>query len=302
MDLDFVRIAIEITAKSPSPLTTALYSVLRNFEAEFRSACCDTPQRVCGACRIHDLCPYRVVFKQQLSSDPEIVRRHQKPSLPFSLYVDGAEDHVLSCSAGLVVIGSAVNFIGYFYTALLRVVTSGLGTLPDPDPVSFRSYSLDYHGVRHEISHDVSMNDSVILLSGQHLLDNTVHGNAVRVTLFSPLHLIINGAVSYQFDFARFFRSQLRRCSSLCAYYGVGELDLDYAGLSDAAQNVAVIANKIHYIQPAWSNRRNRAGLIGTAECTGLVEPMVALLLLGSCFNGGKGASYGSGFHHVEVI
>ncbi len=302
MDLDFVRIEIEITVEIPAPLAPALSTVLRNFEAEFKSACCDTPQQVCTTCSRRDQCPRGTLFRQQLSSDPEIVRRHQKPPLPFSLYVDGAADSALICSAGLVVIGTAVHSVGYFYTALLNMVNSVLTSLSPPNSFNIRCYSLDYHGVRHEISQGASLPDGVILLSGQHIIQNSVHANSVRVSLKSPLRLLTNGTIAYQFDFAQFFRSQLRRCSSLFAYYGTGELNLDYVRLSELAQNVTVIDDEIHYIQPAWSKNQNRAGLLGTAVCTGLVEPMSALLLLASYFNGGKGASFGSGFHGIEVL
>ena len=67
------------------------------------------------------------------------------------------------------------------------------------------------------------------------------------------------------------------------------------------SQNVTALDNSIKYIQPSWSGKLNRAGLTGTVECVGLVDPMIPLLILGSYFNAGKGASYGSGFHQIEV-
>jgi hypothetical protein len=120
--------------------------------------------------------------------------------------------------------------------------------------------------------------------------------------LKAPTRLLYNGSIIHLFDFAAFFRSQMRRCSSLCAYYGSGELDLDFVQLSDLSQNVSVFDNQIRYSQPHWSKRQNRAGLIGTAECSGLVAPMSALLLLGSYFNAGKGATFGFGYHEIEAM
>jgi hypothetical protein len=94
----------------------------------------------------------------------------------------------------------------------------------------------------------------------------------------------------------------MRRCSSLCAYYGSGELNLDFVQLSDLAQNVAVLDNQIRYSQPQWSKRQNKGGLIGSTECSGLVESMSALLFLGSYFNAGKGATFGFGQYEIEVM
>jgi hypothetical protein len=302
VDLDFVRIECEISADIPAQLTAALYDALRNFEAQFKASCCLNLQEPCTSCRLNVECPYRVVFDQGLSSDPEIVRLHQKPSLPFSLYISGIDGNTLSCTVGIVVVGSAVNYIGLFHTVLLRIVAAGVHTVLPLDTITLRSYSLDYQGARHEITPAAFMHESVILLSGHHILQNTVHSECVRLSLKSPLRLLCNGSTAHRFDFATFFRSQLRRCSSLCAYYGTGELDLDFVRLSEAAQNVAVFVDNTHYTQPPWSTRLNRAGLVGTVECAGLVEPMFSLLLLGSYFNAGKGAAFGSGFHQVEVI
>lgn len=301
MDLDFVRIECEIIADTPAQLTAALYNALRNFEAQFKASCCPTLQESCTSCIEHAGCPYRIVFDQGLSSDPEIVRLHQKPSLPFSLYISGIDGNMSSCTVGMVVIGSAVNYIGFFHTALLRMVETGVCTVLPYAKFTLRSYSLDYQGVRHEIRHAAPLTECVTLLSGQHILQNTVHSDSVRLLLKSPLRLLSNGSIAHRFDFGMFFRTQLRRCSSMCAYYGAGELDLDFARLSESAKNVAVLDDKTYYIQPSWSKRLNRAGLTGTAECAGLVEPMFSLLLLGSFFNAGKGASFGSGFHQLEV-
>lgn len=303
MDLDFVRLECEIRADYPAPLTTALYNSLRNFEGEFKAACCLSGLDTCFSCAKQDRCPYRIVFSQTLSSDPEVVRLHQKPSLPFSLYINGMDGNAASCTAGLVVIGSAINYLADFHTALLRMIDAAVSTVLTPAAGrTVSSFSLDYHGIRHEISPVACLPEGVILLSGQHILQDTVNSDSVRLSLVSPLRLLSNGSIAHSFDFGTFFRSQLRRCSSIFSYYGSGELDLDFAFLSEAAQKVTVLDDKIRYTQPPWSRRLNRAGLTGTVECEGLVEPMHPLLLLGSYFNAGKGATFGSGFHQLAVI
>jgi hypothetical protein len=302
VDLDFVRIECDIVADIPAQLIAVLYDELRNFEAQFRATCCTSVQKSCAFCAESVGCPYRIVFAQQLSPDPGIVRLHQKPSLPFSLYINRIDGNTTFCTVGMVIIGSAVNYVEFFYSALLRMVEACASSVLSPSTCMLHFYSLDYQDVRHEISHTAPLLGSVILLSGQHILQNTVHSDHVRLTLISPLRLLSNGLIAHRFDFATFFCSQLRRCSSLCAYYGTREMDLDFARLSLAAQNVAVLEDEIHYTQPSWSKRLNRAGLIGRAECSGLVEPMLSFLRFGSYFNAGKGATFGSGFHHIEVL
>ncbi len=302
MGLDFIRIECDITAGTPAPLTSALYNSLRSFEAAFRELCCPDLQKPCANCPLKGECSYRAVFNKTLSSDPEVVRLHQKPSLPFSLYISGIEDNVSTCTIGLTVIGHAINYIGLFHDALLGIVEAGVSTVLPPSEFSLRSFTLDYQNVRYEIIHAGSLSESLILLSGQHILQNTVHSDHAGLIFTSPLRLLRNGSITHQFDFGIFFRSQLRRCSSLFAYYGTNDLDLDYLHLSESAQNVAVFDDKINYTQPKWSKSQSRAGLSGSVGCTGLVEPMLSLLILGSYFNAGKGSAYGSGVHKIEVI
>ena len=304
VDLDFVRIECEVTTDKYTQLTTQLYDELRNFEAYFKTSSCLTVHNACPSCREHGECPYRIVFSQKLSSDPEVVRLHQKPPLPFALYIKESGGGLVSHTAtvGLVVIGTAINHVEYFHTALLRMVEASAFSAHNSESYSLQSYTLDYQGVRHEVSSGTSFPDSMILLSGHHILHNSVHSDSIRMYLKSPLRLLCNGSIIHLFDFASFFRSQMRRCSSLCAYYGSEELSLDFGQLSELAQNIAVFDDQIRYSQPQWTKRQNKAGLIGSAECSGLVEPMVALLVLGSYFNAGKGATFGFGYYEIEAM
>jgi hypothetical protein len=302
VDLDLVRIECEVVADTPVQLTVVLYNALREFEAKFRASCCNTLQSSCGVCSENSTCPYRIVFAQQLSSDPEIVRLHQKPSLPFSLYVDGDKGDILCCTVGLVIIGSAVNYTEIFHAALVSMIETAVCPILSGSEFRLILYCLDYEGIRSLISNLTSLAQGVILLSGRHILQNTVHSDSARLSFYSPLRLLSNGSITHRFDFATFFRSQLRRCSSLFTYYGSGNIDLDFAGLSQAAQKISVLEDGINYTLPHWTNRQNMAGMVGSVELVGLVEPMYAILLLGSYFNAGKGATFGSGFHHFEEL
>lgn len=302
MELDLARIEYDVTAGSPAQLTGAFYDAARNFAGFFRASCCRrSAAETCGSCTKETECPYRTVFGQALSSDPEIVRLHQKPSLPFSLYINGSDGTTSAATVGLVVAGSAVNFTDIFHTALLRMIEAAVSAVFPHAKYSVNVFSLDYDGVRQPLANE-TLREGLILLSGQHILLNSVHSAAGKLVLESPLRLLHNGSIIHYFDFPTFFRSQLRRCSSLFAYYGSGNPDLDFVRLSAAAQNVTVLEDKIRYTQPLWSPRQNRAGLTGSAECVGLDGPMFALLHLGSYFNAGKGASLGAGHYRFEKM
>lgn len=299
MNLDFVRIEYDITAASPIPLAALFSDALRSFEAHFKAMCCTMACESCALCSKGAECPCRIVFARQLSPDPEIVKIHQKPSLPFSFSLAATDNVPSFCTVGMVIIGSALNFVDVFNSAMQRLIQSCLSAIA---PYTTQVLTLDYQGNRQIINDEDSLPQSMVLLSAQHILQNTVHSDQVRLVLKSPLRLVQNGMSVHAFDFALFFRSQLRRCSSLYAYYGTGEIELDYTNLSLAAHNVTVLEDEILYTRPLWALRRGKAGLIGSVECCGLVDPMYSLLLLGSYFNAGKGAAYGSGFYTVEVL
>lgn len=302
MELDFACLEYDITAGVPELSIGAFYDAVRNFAGYFRASCCPTVPEHCVLCAKGAECPYRTVFGQALASDPEIVRLHQKPSLPFSVYIDGNNDITSAATVGLVVVGCAINFIDIFHAALLRMVDAAVNVVLPHPKYTVNTYSLDYAGVRHPITDATSLPERIILLSGQHILLNTFQADSGRLVLKSPLRLLSNGSIVHRFDFSTFFRSQLRRCSSLFAYYGSGKLDLDFTRLSGAAQNVTVFDDKIRYTQPLWSTRRNKAGLTGSAECVGLDGQMFSLLHLGSYFNAGKGASLGAGYYRIEKM
>jgi hypothetical protein len=189
-----------------------------------------------------------------------------------------------------------------FYASLLKIVETSICAVLQPEEFSLCSYTIDYQGNRQVISQECSLSESVILLSGRHIIENSVNYDCARLIFKSPMRLPNNGSIMNYFDFDIFFRSQLRRCSSLFSYYGSGELWLDFSDLSETAKYVAVLEDEIHYTRPQWSRRKDRSGLTGSVECAGLVEPMFSLLLLGSYFNAGKGATFGAGRYQIEVL
>jgi hypothetical protein len=277
-----------------------LYSGLRSFEGHFKCSCCVNVQAFCDVCSFQVECPYLTVFSQQLSSDPEVVRIHQKPPLPFSLYISDTNDTASTYTLGMTLIGIAVNYINDFKSALESMIDACLNTVQNGEIISLRFYALDYQNTRYEISHSKSSIASLVFLSAENVLSTAINSSHAILIFKSPLRLLGNGSILHHFDFATFFRSQLRRCSSMFAYYGKGELNLDFVLLSKSAEMVSLLEDDIKYIQPSWSKSRNCSGLTGSAAFIGLVENMYPLLLLGSYFNAGKGAAYGSGNYQID--
>lgn len=295
VDLDFVRIECDIPVNNLTQLSQICNS-FKNFEAKFKSLSCHFATASCDCCEQFSECSYCILFGQKLSSDPEIVRKHQKPSLPFSFYINERDNNIYSI--GITIIGKAVNYIELFYSAFIKNIEATYSI-----PQNLVAFFLDYNGERHIIEENSPIAEKMVLFSAEYILHSTAYSDSVRLLLQSPLRLCNNGAIINYFDFGLFFRSQLRRSSSLAAYYGtVTQSSLDYIALSQAASNVHLLENGLNSRKKNVQKAFNKPGITGIYEFSGLVEDMFSLLLLGSYFNAGKGAAFGYGFYQIEVL
>lgn len=300
MDLNLVAIVYALKIDQVYDPCADLYQAVRRFEQFFRQVCCQSGRTGCGACTLKPDCAHPAVFGQQLSSDPETVRRHQKPSLPFAFKISSSAESGSGIEISLVIVGSAINHLPVFNRAVRLLIESipvqPQGTVSELTGI----YCLDYQATRHEL--DVSSPDiqNLVVLSGLQIMKNTADTGRISLTLESPLRLLNAGSILHRMDLSVFLRSQMRRCSSLFAYYGEGELEIDFAGLASAADRVTATGDGIRYLQPRWSQRPNHAGLIGASQFRAVDPGIVPLLALGSYFNAGKSASFGMGAYRVD--
>src|SRR5690349_13367297 len=98
----------------------SLFAVRSFFPDAFRHAARCTPP-VCTETRHRPGCPFQQTFAQELSTDPEGVRRHQKPPLPlvFSFPTLPPPPHRGAIvEMGLTLVGTAVNHLATHLDAL----------------------------------------------------------------------------------------------------------------------------------------------------------------------------------------
>jgi len=299
VDLNLVHIVFEVTTDNPPALLPQLYDTVRRFDGYFKSINCSQADLSCQLCREQSaLCAYRSVFGQFLSVDPDILRRHQKPPLPFAFRIR-ENAYTSSCiELGIVIVGNAIQHMSMFQRAINLMVAS-VASNSGMDVAVSGTWSVDYQGGRHEFN---APSHSLTLLSGPEIIESTQYSDVVRICFDSPLRLISAGSIVHSFDFALLLRSQLRRCSSLFAYYGEGELELDYVYMSDAAKRVTCIENSFRFTKPQWTQRAGLAGMLGSGEFTDLTDGMLPLLMLGSYLNAGKGAAFGMGVYRLEEM
>lgn len=301
MDLNLVHLLFNLETTDADKFVSVLFGWLRRFDQRFRQTCCELGVNECRVCNLKSDCSYRSVFAQELSGDPDVVRRHQKPPLPFMFKLSRIT-HDSSCiELSLVVVGSAINHLSVFIRAVRQLINAISDQYPDRAAFISGVYCLDYQSLRQKLDGSISEEQDLVILSSQEIMKNTVEAEEVRLFLESPLRMLAAGSVVRSMDFSVFLRSQLRRCSSLFAYYGDGELEIDFSGLSAAASQVECINDGIHYSQPVWSKHSSHAGLLGTSKFGRIVPGILPLLTLGSYLNAGKGASYALGAYRAEA-
>ncbi len=291
MELNLVRIQINVSPQSFQAACDCLLSGKGSvFEQRLRHLLCERPGVVCSVCDQKQLCPVVVLTGRVLATDPELIRRHQKPGLPY-MFSRSADDQSVMLTA--------VGVASQMTDQLITVIKSCLGT------AALRSLiPVDYQATPFVSSYspqDATSNLPVLSLSElfeQHV-PPYLGCQKLAVTMKTPLRLMSNSRELTRFDAAVFVRALLRRLSAMIAYYG------DF-NQSDMIRSLAVSADSIRIVAVDRSDSGMYAsmrGVTGRFVLSGPFEELGPYIALGSLLNLGKGAAYGLGqFSVVPVV
>lgn len=276
--------SVQVESGSPDPLL--LYHLRGEHE---KMLALESPCKGRSSCTDRVSCPFHTSFGQTLSPDPELVRRHQKPPIPFAwqmpLLHSPRINKQYSCSLHLF--GRAALYADTHAAAIERMQISGgrvsLNHCTPDNPASapFSCGKLSDSTVG--VNSFFSWNDLISLA--------TEFPPVVSIDFLTPLRIMSEGKVSTFFDPSLFFRHMLRRLSALAAYYGETEAVVDYQDLSRLSREVRIVRNGMKWEK--WSS--SLQGLTGRVEIEGPIREFIPFLLLGEYANAGKGSAYGLG-------
>ena len=290
MELHYVRLFFTFTLKADCTDPHALFACRSDFEAAFCKAL-SCRRLDCAGCLSCANCSYPTNFGQRIARDPEAVRRHQKPPLPFvfqfpMLTTSPNRGSLVECA--LTLMGCAVQDAGRYVAAvglLLEALPAVLNRVEAECPGGGRAPVAG------------GDNPALPILSA---LDPSAAGplpaDRVAIRLLSPLKLMHDGRLLKRFTFSQFARTLMRRVSSLAYYYEGAEPELDYRWLSQRSDAVETVFSDCRFV--SWNGRP--AGIVGTAHFGGDLEPFHLLLQLGLATQLGKGASFGFGRYRIE--
>ncbi len=290
VELHYARLLFSFTLKNDVSDPHAFFATRSEFEDAYRrSLSCRRGE--CTGCGSGRGCSYPAAFGQVIAKDPEAVRRHQKPPLPFVFQfpvLSPVPNRGRTFELGLNLIGSAVQNVFCYIRAVEQLIEMKKGAL-----VAIEAESPG--GTRTPVK--AGDHPALPLLSGlEPASTGPLSTETVSISLLTPLKLMHEGRLLKIFTFSQFARCLMRRVSSLSYHYEGAEPSLDYRWLSQSSASVVTLESDCRFA--SWSGRP--AGIVGTARFHGDLEPFHLLLQLGMATHLGKGASFGFGAYRVD--
>ncbi|HWI40360.1 MAG TPA: CRISPR system precrRNA processing endoribonuclease RAMP protein Cas6 [Verrucomicrobiae bacterium] len=275
MEFNFVRLELTVSLQPPHHDPYRFFEMGRFFPSVFR-------ERGSGA--------WEEIFAQAVSADPEEVRRHQKPPLPFVFDLPVLSPSEREARVGLVLVGRGISRLPEFLQAFSNMLAAG-------EPVRGSLLGVACRGFSGEETAVSSTGEGAVILNGADYLQEPEGVGGLGLTFDTPLKLTADGRTLHRFDFSVFFRSLLRRLSSLAACYCGTPLQADFQRLASLSREISVDDSRMQAAR--WKGERI-SGVLGTAGISGDLLELQPFLRLGTFFHCGKGASYGLGRFRLE--
>ncbi len=294
MGFDFLRMTLKLQCDDCCQFVSRFSRLGGNYSVACKVAVCKRMGCDCSSCPDRYECAWQIVFAQALSPDPDVLRRHQKPPLPFafSLPVSGVSEADSLIELGLVVAGSGIYCVDMLLDGLVRV-QAGLVLLDVvAHDYSGQGFVLQPGGiVADEIEFPIISSDWIFNAPQPEYIEDAL-------TFLSPL--ITAGTVS-GFEFNRFALSVVRRVTSIAYYYGDYTFDVDFKRLSKSASGAVCEKDGFCHCGLA-DNPYGVSGLMGQGRIEGYLAELISFLELGSYFNVGKKAAFGMGRYALTSL
>ena len=280
-----------------------------------KEAVCVTGLSRCNECALYRRCAYPYLFETPPPERSERLRLYKAVPHPYVIRSSCFNSTTLSKGEifhfDIVLIGKGINLIAEVILAFRRAGTYyGLG----PKRSKFELSSVSQYQFEDRSLHQiwyVGQQRSPQVISSQITIPPIPSGT-VRVVLDTPLRLIRDKKPisPSAFQFHDFFRSVMRRISSLSYFHGHTPLDIDFKSISKASRAVVLADQKLHHSDTVRFSSRQRSklkigGLMGTFDLeSSCLVPYWPYLVFGQIVHAGKATVMGFGqyriTHHVS--
>lgn len=288
-------------------------STLRGgFGRVFRRICCAQRREDCHGCLLRESCPFAYVFETAPPSGAQALRNLESIPRPFVIeppletkqeYKPGDK-----LSFHLVLIGKGIQYLPYFIVSLDELGRVGIGKGRRPYKLRTVNFiGLDGSEKRIFDTSDRTVRDPGSFLTGEEIVSkaNHVPDGRLELRLLTMTRLKHGSRFVTELPFHVLVRGLLRRISSLMYFHHGTELDVDYAGLIERAQEIRRQSEDTQWVDwDRYSGRQDAritlGGLVGTVQYTGDLEEFMPLIKIGEYVHVGKGAVFGMGKYRIE--
>lgn len=293
MDLNIVKIELGSFSDAIPALTPLVSGKGAAFENALRHVSCLKKNGTCSQCSERETCSGALLVARELSNDLDLVRRHQKPGIPyvFQAIHDTGED---ALKLGIILLGPATTQLPLFLKALDHVV--GQPCFCTLSAFDYQQDPVILHFENDEVTGNIpvlAVNDLIALY--RHHFSSCCR---IRLDLKSPLRLVRDGRELNRLEPIFFIRSLLRRISALAAYYGGGADPEFFRYLSRLAEEVRL--SRTFAEQDGYPETLRE--ITGSFEMSGPFDELGPMLVVGGMLHVGKGAAYGKGAFEVTPI
>ena len=328
----FARFTFHLRAHTPLRLPAYKGSTLRGgFGISFKEAVCVVGHRDCDRCILRSKCAYPYIFETPIPDGSRRMAHYEHAPHPF--VIEPPLDRKTAYAAGdalefgLVLIGRAIDYLPYFIFAFEHLGhRNGIGKAIEPDAQNgtqngrTNSHDRGKFSVE-EVSASNGTGAGVPVYDGRSkALQGTFGPQAIeefsrdqafsfplsclKLTFVTPTRLIFDPQLAAVPEFHIPMRNLVRHLANLAYFHCGAELDLDFHGLVEAAQEVRLVESRTHWHD--WERYAARqdaklkmGGVIGEAVYEGAFESFEALLALGEVLHVGKGTGLGLGWYQV---
>lgn len=303
MDCNFIDLELHVQTSNRARLAACLPLLGGLFSELCRNAACRFPERTCLACALNDDCDWHAVFGQALSVNPEALRRHQKPPVPFVFTFPlleklPASPGIVCCS--LVVIGSAVSRVDMLIAGFARLLSDSASQV---ESGIVQLFSRDFQGslIPLVLGEHKGATENLVVLSLAGILESRACcSDEMVITLHSPLKLRAGVHQARRFEFSLFIRSLLRRVSALIYYYEGCESEADFRALSQQADAIICTRDGFDF-DSSPAGVKKLSGLTGMGCFKGDFNELMPFLMAGSYFHVGKSATFSMGSFSIAA-
>jgi len=260
----------------------------------------------CEDCLIYRSCVYTYVFDTPRPESAGKLRLYKTVPHPFVLAPPwpGEQLETGATTLDLTLFGRGNQYIAYVVCALKEAAQNGLRGLEPLTLESVTQENLTAPGTWQSIYDQTRLSPLPAATPQAPPLPESL-----RIRLLTPLRL--RHGEQYvgpeEFTFADLFRSLLRRISSLTYFHTERPLETDFAGLKEAARQVAIKQPDLRWRE--WTRYSSRqatelqmGGLMGSFTVNlGQQPELWPFIWLGQWTHAGKGTSMGLGRYVVET-